>query len=108
MCDYPNPSHRSAERDSTERSPNVSRRIPKSLSQSGRGTLINLASLLLPWEKGLEDVACFPQGGLTLVAPQIIFMSNTGNQLNQSEFRGQLEWICEQSILPMWNGRAMP
>jgi hypothetical protein len=37
MCDYPNPPH------------------PKSLSQSGRGTLRNLSPLLLSWEKGLGD-----------------------------------------------------
>jgi hypothetical protein len=60
MCDYPQSPH------------------PKSLSQSGRGTLRNLAPLLLPWEKGVGDVARFPQGGLTLVAPQVINVINVG------------------------------
>jgi hypothetical protein len=53
MCDYPNPL-------TLNPSP-----------RAGEGTLRNLAPLLLPWEKGLGDVARFPQGGLTLVAHQV-------------------------------------
>jgi sulfate transport system ATP-binding protein len=59
--------------------------------------LRNLAPLLLLWEKGLGDVARFPQGGLTLVAHQVtVCFSSTHSKLRSHSVGIIVEDVSKQ------------